>query len=100
MNPIKKGNLLVIMVIALLAFGLSTVMASINNDDAILEMLNITKSSEGNEMIAVGDGNFTAVIGSQVVIPVKNNTTNNTKNTNTTNHTNNTNITNYTSKSY
>lgn len=88
LNPIKKGNLLVIFTVALLAFGLSSVMASVTNSDMILNMLNITAANENTELIAVGDGSFTPLIASQIFVPVKNNTTNNTNNTNNTNTTN------------
>lgn len=93
LNPIKKGNFLVIIMVALLAFGLSSVVASVTNEDMILNMFNITTTNESNELIAVVDGNFTALTANQVTIQVKNNITNTT---NTTNNTNNTNITNYT----
>jgi mannitol-specific phosphotransferase system IIBC component len=93
LTPIKKGNFMVIFLIALLAFGLSTVAASFTNGDLILGMLNITKNNESNELIAVADGDFTALTANQLIIQV-NNSTNSTNITNKTNNTNKTNITN------
>lgn len=79
--------------VALVAFGLSSVVASVTNGEMILNMLNITAANETNELIAVDDGNFTPLIANQVTIPIKNNTTNNTNNTNNTDNTDNTNNT-------
>ncbi|MBF4469483.1 MAG: hypothetical protein ISP01_08785 [Methanobrevibacter arboriphilus] len=97
MTPIKKGNFMVIFLIALLAFGLSTVAASFTNGDLILGMLNITKNNESNELIAVADGDFTALTANQLIIQVNNSTniTNKTNNTNKTNITNIKNVTNF-----
>lgn len=88
---------MVIFLIALLAFGLSTVAASFTNGDLILGMLNITKNNESNELIAVADGDFTALTANQLIIQVNNSTniTNKTNNTNKTNITNIKNVTNF-----
>lgn len=85
---------MVILLIALLAFGLSTVVASFTNGDLILGMLNITKNNESTELVAVSDGNFTALTANQAIIKIENNT-NKTNDTNRTNRTNTTNITNF-----
>ena len=91
MNSIKKGKLLVILTVAIIAFGTSTVVASFTNGDVILNMLNITNNGT-TELIAVGDGNFTPLTANKVVIQVQNNTTNVTNVTNVTKN-NDTNIT-------
>ena len=91
MNSIKKGKLLVILTVVIIAFGTSTAVASVTNGDAILNMLNITRTNGTTELIAVGDGNFTPLTANKIVIPVQNNTTNVTNTTNIT--TNDTNIT-------
>ncbi|MBZ9570541.1 hypothetical protein KQY27_03145 [Methanobrevibacter sp. TMH8] len=83
MNPIKKGNLLVILTIAIIAFGTSTVVASVTDGNTIFKMLNITGNNGTTELIAVGDGNFTPLTANQAIIQVQNvtNVTNNTTNT-------------------
>lgn len=91
MNSIKKGKLLVILTVVIIAFGTSTAVASVTNGDAILDMLNITRTNGTTELMAVGDGNFTPLTANKIVIPVQNNTTNVTNTTNIT--TNDTNIT-------
>lgn len=97
MDPRKKGNLLVIFTIAIIAFGTSTAVASVSDTGAILKMLNINTSNGTTELVAVGDGNFSALTANQVVVQVQN-VTNVTNITNITNNTNNTrNVTNGTS---
>jgi len=90
MDSIKKGNLLVILTIAIMAFGTSTAVASFTDGDEILNMLNITRSNGTTELMAVGGGNFTPLTASQIIIPVQNST----NETNITNIMNNTNATN------
>ena len=90
LNPIKKGNLFVILIVAIIAFGTSTAVTSFTSPDVIFNMLNIT-NNQTIELIAVSDGNFTPLIANQV-IEVTNNTTNVTNDTNITD-TNNSNIT-------
>ena len=80
MNPIKKGNLFVILIVAIIAFGTSTTVTSFTSHDLIWDMLNIS-NNETTEMIAVSDGNFTPLTANQI-IEVKNNTTNTTNDTN------------------
>ena len=82
MNSIKKGKLLVILTVTIIAFGTSTVVASFTNGDEILGMLNISRSNGTTELIAIGGGNFTPLTANKVVIPVVNNTTNETNATN------------------
>jgi hypothetical protein len=94
LNPIKKGNLFVILLVALLAFGLSNIAASFTNGDLILDMLNISATNQSTEMIAIADGNFTPQTANQVIEVL--NVTNETNVTNITNTTNITNITNIT----
>lgn len=91
MDSIKKGNLLVILTVAILAFGTSTAVASFTDGDGILNMLNITRSNETTELMAIGGGNFTPITANQIIIPVKNDT-NQTNTTNITNVSNGTNI--------
>lgn len=80
MNSIKKGKLLVILTVTIIAFGTSTAVASFTNGDEILNMLNITPSNGTTELIAVGGGNFTPLTANKIVIPVQNNTTTNETN--------------------
>ena len=84
MDSIKKGNLLVIFLVTIIAFGTSTAVASFTDVDEILNMLNITRNNGTTELIAVGGGNFTPLTATQIVIPAKN-TTNQTNSTNGTN---------------
>ncbi len=99
MDPVKKGNLLVILIVAVLAFGVSSAVTSVTNGDAILGMLNITSSNETPKLATVGDGDFTPTMINQVMIVTKQNTsnksniTNKTKNNTDNNDTNDTNIT-------
>jgi hypothetical protein len=73
MDPIKKGKLLVILTIAIIAFGTSTTVASVTNGEAILPILNINTKNE-TELIAVGDGNFIALTANQDIIQITNDT--------------------------
>lgn len=81
MKASKKGNLLIILTIAIIAFGSSNVVASITDGESILNLFNIT-SNETTKLVAVGDGNFSPSYITKIAIV--NNTTNATNNTNTT----------------
>jgi len=92
MDSIKKGNLLVILAVTIIAFGTSTAVASFTDGDEILNMLNITRSNGTTELMAVGGGNFTPLTASQIIIQVQN-STNETNSTNVTNNNTNSNTT-------
>jgi hypothetical protein len=77
-NPIKKGNFLVILIIAIIAFGTSTAMASFTEEYINLDFLN-TYANSSNKLIAIDDNDFSPLHINTVVIA--NNTTNVTNNT-------------------
>ncbi|WP_067259971.1 hypothetical protein [Methanobrevibacter cuticularis] len=87
MNPIKKGNLLVIFLIAIIAFGTSNVVASVTDGESILNLFNMT-NNETTKLVTVGEEKFVPLTINQVNIV--NNTTNETNKTNKTNSTNST----------
>ncbi|MDR0901078.1 MAG: hypothetical protein LBM26_05400 [Methanobrevibacter sp.] len=82
MNPHRKGNLLVIVIIAIIAFGTSNIVASMSDGEVILNLLNIS-TNESTKLVSVDDGNFTAQYINKIIIQ-----TNNTTNTNNTNNAN------------
>jgi len=76
------ANLIIIFLIAILAFGASTGVSSVTNGDYLLKMFNIT-INETPKLAIVDEGNFTPMWINQIIIKVDN--TNKTNITNATN---------------
>ena len=76
------ANLIIIFLIAILAFGASTGVSSVTNGDYLLKMFNITVN-ETPKLVIVDEGNFTPMWINQIIIKV--NDTNKTNSTNSTN---------------
>ena len=87
MDSIKKANLLVIFIVAILGFGMSNIVAILTEEYVNLEMPNI---NESQKLIAVNDGNFSPHHINTVVVENTTNITNDTP----TNNNSNTNIVN------
>jgi hypothetical protein len=75
MNPVKKGNLLVLFVIAIIAFGASTIVASATahyvQGYVNLGFLN-SLNNDSNKMLTVDDGLFTPLHLNKVIVVVNN----------------------------
>ncbi|KZX17313.1 hypothetical protein [Methanobrevibacter filiformis] len=85
MSPIKKANFIVIIIIAIIALGASTAVASYT-ENQVKEYLqkDILASTDesNNKLTIVSDEDFKPLEGKEIPIIIKNNTTNNTNNTN------------------
>ncbi len=76
MSPTKKANLLIIFIIAILAFGTSTMIASITGSYVNSTFLNLTKDTD--KLAIVGDSDFSPVHINKVIIINNTTDTNNT----------------------
>ena len=76
LNSKKKANLLVIFIVAILSFGMSSIVALFTGDYINLEMTKI--NNESQKLIPVEDGNFTHNHINKVIIKNETNKTNNT----------------------
>ena len=79
MDSIKKANLLIIFIVAILGFGISNIVAPLTEEYVNLEMPNF--NNEPQKLIAVDDGNFSPNHINKVIVNTTNNNTTNDNNT-------------------
>lgn len=93
MNSVKKANLLIIIIIAVVGLGVGNVLASFTGDYVKDNInLNFINFSEDSKMLTVEDGQFSPVtVDKQPIAPINDTPApvNNTTDTNSTNDTHN-----------
>lgn len=105
MSPVKKANLIAILLIAIIALGTSSAVASYSGDyvkNYLKTKIKNGGNDESNKLTTVSDEDFKPKKANEIPIIIKNNTTNNTNSTvyNNTTYTNQSNENYYNNNTY